>query len=185
MKQTQGEVFWNNVAARFVALESQLIFPFIQLDRVVISSYVPDSQPYNPTSFISLPFSINGTRQIVGDVAPANLCLVVRKNVTYGRDGRIFIRGNLLENDIIGGFPKRLYQPRKGIFYKMFSVTGIRVLSTIQFLGYVWLLVHHNLQTLGLLQVWSLKDGLRRKRSTIGTSSAIRVYLHQMVIDYG
>jgi hypothetical protein len=67
----------------------------------------------------------------------------------------------------------------------MFSVTGIRVLSTIQLLGYVWLLARHNLQTLGLLQVWSLKDGLRRKRSTIDTSSAIQGYLHQMVTDYG
>jgi len=117
-----GEVFWNNVAARFVALESQLIFPFIQLDRVVISSYVPDSQPYNPTSFISLPFSINGTRQIVGDVAPANLCLVVRKNVTYGRDGRIFIRGNLLENDIIGGFPEAsLSTTQRNFLQNLFS----------------------------------------------------------------
>jgi len=101
-----GEVFWTGIAGRFASLESQLVFPFIQIDRVVISSYVPDGSPYNPTSFISLPVNIFGTRQISGDIAPANLCLVVRKNVTYGRDGRNFYRGNLLESDVVGGFPE-------------------------------------------------------------------------------
>jgi len=106
-----GELFWTNLAQRFAELESQLIFPFIQLDRIVISSYVPDGQPYNPTSFISIPFNLFGTRPIQGDIAPANLCLVVRKNVTFGRDGRNFYRGHLLEVNIQGGFPEATLTP--------------------------------------------------------------------------
>jgi hypothetical protein len=117
-----GETFWNTVAGKFANLESQLVFPFIQVDRVVISSYVPDGSPYNPTSFISLPFNIFGTRGISGDIAPANLCLVVRKNVTYGRDGRNFYRGNLLESDVVGGFPEAsLSTSQKNFLQNLFS----------------------------------------------------------------
>jgi hypothetical protein len=121
-EQNTGETFWNTIAGRFANLESQLVFPFIQIDRVVISSYAPDNQPYNPTSFISLPFNIFGTRQVSGDIAPANLCLVVRKNVTYGRDGRNFYRGNLLESDVVGGFPEASLSPtQKNFLQNLFS----------------------------------------------------------------
>lgn len=101
-----GEVFWRQVADRFASLESQMLLNFIQVDRIVISSYVPDGQPYNPNSFISLPYNVYGQTPIVGDIVPANMCMVVRKNVTYGRDGRNFYRGTMNEVDLVGGFPE-------------------------------------------------------------------------------
>jgi len=108
-----GEVFWKQLADRFVTLESQLYLNFIQIDRVVISSYVPDGLPYNPTSFISLPYSTFGQTPVSGDIVPANMCMVVRKNVTYGRDGRNFYRGTMNEADLVGGFPEGTLSPNR------------------------------------------------------------------------
>jgi len=108
-----GEVFWVQIADRFVTLESQLLLNFIQVDRVVISSYAPDGLPYNPTSFISIPYNIFGQTPVVGDIVPANMCMVVRKNVTYGRDGRNFYRGTMNETDLVGGFPEGTLSPNR------------------------------------------------------------------------
>jgi hypothetical protein len=118
-----GEVFWRQIADRFASLESQMLLNFIQVDRIVISSYVPDGQPYNPNSFISLPYSIYGQTPIVGDIVPANMCMVVRKNVTYGRDGRNFYRGTMNEGDLVGGFPEgTLSDTRRNNIQNLFNV---------------------------------------------------------------
>jgi hypothetical protein len=102
-----SEAYWKNVADRFVHLEKNFHLSFIQIDRVVISSYVPDGTPYNPTSFISIPYNTYGELNISGsDIVPANLCLVVRKNVVFGRDGRNFYRGVMTETQLVGGFPE-------------------------------------------------------------------------------
>ena len=101
-----GEVFWRQLADRFVALELSILFQPFQVDRVVISSYVPDGTPYNPTSFISLPYSTFGNRPADTEILPAQICMVVRKNVTYGRDGRNFYRGTVNEANMESGFPE-------------------------------------------------------------------------------
>jgi hypothetical protein len=104
-QQNTGETFWRQLADRFASLESSILFQPIQVDRIVISSYVPDGTPYNPTSFISLPYSIFGTRPADVEILPAEICMVVRKNVVYGRDGRNFYRGTINESNMVSGFP--------------------------------------------------------------------------------
>jgi hypothetical protein len=101
-----GEAFWTAVANKFVQLERNMHWAFVAIDRVVISSYVPDGTPYNPTSFISLPAGVFGIYQDTFDIVPASICALVRKNVTYGRDGRNLYRGVLSEKDVVGGFPE-------------------------------------------------------------------------------
>jgi len=119
---TTGEAFWNNVAQRFVTLEQDMHWSFVKIDRVVISSYVPDGQPYNPTSFISLPAGVFGGYADTFDITPASICLLVRKNVTYGRDGRNLYRGTLSEKDVVGGFPEaKLAQQRRTEIQTMFN----------------------------------------------------------------
>jgi len=112
-ESSAGEAFWSQLADRFVSLETQLLLNFIQVDRVVISSYVPDGTPYNPTSFITIPYSAFGQTPVVGDIVPANMCMVVRKNVVYGRDGRNFYRGTMNEPDLVGGFPEGTLAPTR------------------------------------------------------------------------
>jgi len=101
-----GEAFWYEIANKFANLEKTIHLSFCYIDRVVISSYVPDGQPYNPTSFISLPVGVYGDYPVSVEPVPASLCMLVRKNVTYGRDGRNIYRGTLREDDVNGAFPE-------------------------------------------------------------------------------
>jgi hypothetical protein len=108
-----GEAFWQNIASKFVTLERLIHFNFIRIDRVVISSYVPDGTPYNPTSFISLPSGQFGDYPVSFEPVPASLCMLVRKNVTFGRDGRNLYRGTIREDDMVGSFPEATLSPTR------------------------------------------------------------------------
>jgi len=88
------------LANRLVALERALHLTFITIDRVVISTYAPDSQPYNPDTLATFPYNQNGLRNISGDVLPLEACLFVRRNTDFGRDGRLLYRGALGEVDV-------------------------------------------------------------------------------------
>jgi hypothetical protein len=90
----------ESLASAFVALEQEIHLQGITIDRVVVSTYVPDGEPYNPTSFTTIPVSLLGQRAPVGEVLPLELCLFVRRNAGVGRDGRLLYRGCLSENDM-------------------------------------------------------------------------------------
>jgi len=88
------------VANRIVLLEAALHISGVIIDRVVISSYAPDSLPYNPDALATYPYSVPASRQVSGDVLPLEMCLFVRRNTTFGRDGRLLYRGCLSELDM-------------------------------------------------------------------------------------
>jgi hypothetical protein len=88
------------LANRIVELEKNLHIAGVIIDRVTISTYVPDSLPYNPNNVTTFPFSVFATRQASADVLPLELCLFVRRNVNFGRDGRLLYRGCLHEGDM-------------------------------------------------------------------------------------
>jgi len=88
------------LANRIVELEKNLHISGITIDRVTISTYVPDSLPYNPNNVATFPFSVFATRQAPSEVLPLELCLFVRRNVNFGRDGRLLYRGCLHEGDM-------------------------------------------------------------------------------------
>jgi hypothetical protein len=88
------------LANRIVELEKNLHIVGVIIDRVTISTYVPDSRPYNPNNVATFPFSVMATRPGATEVLPLELCLFVRRNVNFGRDGRLLYRGCLLESDM-------------------------------------------------------------------------------------
>jgi hypothetical protein len=88
------------LATRIVELERALHLSGAVIDRVAISTYVPDSQPYNPNTLAVFPFSVNGTRTGPGNVLALETCLFVRRNVVFGRDGRLLYRGCLTDGQV-------------------------------------------------------------------------------------
>jgi hypothetical protein len=89
------------LAQRIALLERDLHIGGVIIDRVTISTYVPDSRPYNPNTLATFPLSITATRQAPSEVLPLELCLFVRRNTTFGRDGRLLYRGCLFEADMV------------------------------------------------------------------------------------
>jgi hypothetical protein len=85
---------------RLVVLERLLHLQAVIIDRATVSSYAPDSQPYDPDTLTTFPYSLSGQRTSAGEVLPLELCLFVRRNVNFGRDGRLLYRGCLTENDM-------------------------------------------------------------------------------------
>jgi hypothetical protein len=88
------------IANRLVALEAAIHLNIVLIDRVTISTYAPDSQPYNPDTLASFPYTQLGQRGATGDILPLEACLFVRRNVSFGRDGRLLYRGCLTETDV-------------------------------------------------------------------------------------
>jgi hypothetical protein len=88
------------LADRLVALERVLHLVDVTIDRVTISTYAPDSQPYNPDTLATFPYNQYGQRNYSGDALPLDACLFIRRNTDFGRDGRLFYRGCLSENDV-------------------------------------------------------------------------------------
>jgi hypothetical protein len=85
---------------RLVVLERLLHLRDVIIDRAAVSSYVPDSQPYDPDTLTTFPYSLPGQRSASGEVLPLELCLFIRRNVNFGRDGRLLYRGCLTEGDM-------------------------------------------------------------------------------------
>jgi len=88
------------LANRIAFLERDLHLSGVVIDRITISTYVPDSQPYNPNTLATFPLSMLCARQGPSEVLPLELCLFVRRNTSFGRDGRLLYRGCLTENDM-------------------------------------------------------------------------------------
>jgi len=90
----------QELSDRIVALERALHLNLVTIDRVTISTYVPDSQPYNPDTLATFPYNQLGQRSVSGDILPLEVCLFVRRSVDFGRDGRLLYRGCLGEVDV-------------------------------------------------------------------------------------
>lgn len=104
--ESNSQAFWIDIADRFIALEREFHLSTVLFDRVVISTYIPDGQPYNPVSFTAFPYSVPGLANPTSDLLPADACLYVRRNALFGRDGRLFYRGCLHEAFAESGFPR-------------------------------------------------------------------------------
>jgi hypothetical protein len=90
----------QELADRLVTLERNIHLRGVFIDRVTISSYAPDSQPYDPDTLATFPYTLEGLRNYNGEAVPLELCLFVRRNTNFGRDGRLLYRGCLSEGDI-------------------------------------------------------------------------------------
>jgi hypothetical protein len=92
----------GNLRAWLVGLERSIHLTDVFFDRITISTYQPDSQPYDPTRFVSFPISEAGQRARSGDALSLAICLFVRREPGFGRAGKLLYRGVLQEGDVAG-----------------------------------------------------------------------------------
>jgi hypothetical protein len=85
---------------RLVDLERPLYPNYIRLDRAVVSTYQPDSRPYNPDAFTTVPINLFGNAAFSTDAMPIEYCVFVRRVVASGRPGKLLYRGVLEENAV-------------------------------------------------------------------------------------
>jgi hypothetical protein len=117
--KTHGGYFWANnyevqatenlpnagfvlptLANRFVDLERPLHSTAVTIDRVVISTYAPDSRPYNPDTLATYSYNVQCQRTSTSDLVPLETCLFIRRITEFGRSGKLFYRGCLYEADV-------------------------------------------------------------------------------------
>jgi hypothetical protein len=85
---------------QLVNLERPLYPSYIRIDRVVVSTYQPDSRPYNPETFTTIPVNQEGTASFTSDAMPIEYCIFVRRVTAAGRPGKLLYRGALQESDV-------------------------------------------------------------------------------------
>jgi hypothetical protein len=90
----------NALKNAFVNLERPLLGTPYVLDRIVISTYVPDGTRYNPYTFVSFPVNLSGTYNTPpAFVLPLQFCTVIKRSVAFGRQGTLLYRGAVNSND--------------------------------------------------------------------------------------
>lgn len=101
-KESGDETQLQNVATALAQFEEVLHFDNSQIDRVVFSTSLPDSRPYNPSTFFSMPIGTVCARAVpVGQMAlPLKMALYVKRTVAYGRYGKLEYRNVLVDNEV-------------------------------------------------------------------------------------
>lgn len=75
-----------------------------QIERAILSTLAADSQPYDPEALHVESIDSYGGRSVAASEPYAlSECVLVRKNVAYGRLGHALLRGMLREGDVSGG----------------------------------------------------------------------------------
>lgn len=86
---------------KLVAFEKAISYDVVNFEELRVSTWEPDSVPYDPTAFLALPLSGSGTLDSSGaDVMALNVCLNMVRVPESGRFGHIFYRGCLVESDV-------------------------------------------------------------------------------------
>lgn len=85
-----------------LGFESSFHAQDVLFDRAVVSTFVEDGEPYNPESFITFPLlDTAGERSAAfGEFEPLNLVLFVRRSVPFGRNGKLYYRRVVLEDEV-------------------------------------------------------------------------------------
>lgn len=82
-----------------IDFEADMSLSTVVFDRILISTWSPDSVPYDPEAFISSSVTASGQNTAATDPQPLSFCLSVARQVFAGREGHIFLRGVLKEGD--------------------------------------------------------------------------------------
>lgn len=86
-------------ATKIVDFERLLHHSAVSFLRLLISTWAPDSVPYDPSAFISSTLTGVGERAPAGQPVSVNDCLSVARVCASGRLGHLFYRGVLLDGD--------------------------------------------------------------------------------------
>ena len=95
---TEGELL--TLGGILVDFEAALHRNAVVFDRILISTWSPDSVPYDPETFISSSLTAVGGRGTDADLVPLSTCLSVTRQASSGRFGHIYYRGALDEEDV-------------------------------------------------------------------------------------
>jgi hypothetical protein len=106
-----GEMDYNaaeGISAALIAAEQELHIDVVKFDRCTVSTWLPDSAPYDPAALHTFTPSgdVVGANAIIGDVEVLDTVLWVKRIADNGRNGRLFYRGVLTAADTQEG-PKR------------------------------------------------------------------------------
>jgi hypothetical protein len=71
----------------------------VHFERAIVSTWEDDHVPYDPATFFVEDLDVFGTRAVTGDMEPLNVCYTVIRSPTSGRQGHIFYRGVLSQDD--------------------------------------------------------------------------------------
>lgn len=93
----------KSAAATIAAAERQFHLNWVGFERYVISTYVPDGDPYNPLTFISEAIGQFGARNVSSENLSLSDCFMARFVAPTGRAGRRLYRGVLTEADVVFG----------------------------------------------------------------------------------
>lgn len=92
---------WTPFCAAIVLYEQAIHLNTVSIDKVTVSTWQPDSNPYDPSKFFTLEFNAVGTLTHSGtDVLSLEHTLNVTRQAHSGRNGKLMYRGCLTEGDI-------------------------------------------------------------------------------------
>lgn len=96
----------RTLASIITSFEKRMSQDTVIVDRAVVSTWIPDGMPYDPTSFIVVDDGGAGlvTSPAADDVLSLDICLHIRREVPSGRLGKLFLRGALDESDVAGRY---------------------------------------------------------------------------------
>ena len=93
----------TNAAVAICNRERVPLSNVIRIYKATISTYQPDSKPYNPSTFTTINLNMPGQAGFSNELLPLNVCVFARRNVLLGRSGKSFYRGYLTEGDVSWG----------------------------------------------------------------------------------
>lgn len=97
----QGTAVFSDFAGALANAEAGIHLVTTNYDRVVISTWVPDGEPYNPSTFVAInASSLFGAKVAATPALSLENCLRVTRNVTTGRVGQGLYRNVLTEGEV-------------------------------------------------------------------------------------
>jgi hypothetical protein len=92
------------LVSAMVGFHSSISYNYVYVDEATVSSWVPDSHPYNPLGFATVTYNQLGLTPL-GVKLPVALrqTLFVKRSVDTGLQGKLFLRGALSNEDLAYG----------------------------------------------------------------------------------
>lgn len=91
----------QEIADSMVAGLQEIYLNNVFIDRVAVSTWVADSEPYDPGTVRSISYGVSGLRPfLLTNPVADDLTLFIRKGSSEGRNGKMQLRGTLTIADV-------------------------------------------------------------------------------------
>lgn len=108
----EGDIL--DLGTKVVLFEANIHLGFVNFARLLISTWEPDSVPYNPEAFLSTTLTQAGLRGGSGEPIGLGQTFSVARVASSGRFGHLFYRGALVEGDVQAPAGKTVLTSRSG-----------------------------------------------------------------------